>query len=174
MRSAYEFLAIVLFLLSSVARADLRFDGISPANPTSDDSVQIAIWFSRAVGFVCDYTGPNPTFEQISITGDVIRAQFTTTRFPTADGGICPSAGPSTPFVYNFALGRVPAGNYTLELVARDVLSPSRPLIQVAVVPLSIASGSLLAVPTIYFGGLTLLVFGIVLLAVYGFTRRAL
>lgn len=145
----WVFLALVL---SNNARADLRFEGFSPANPSEESMVNIRVWSSaglRSNGSVnilfCDYA--DFTLEEITKTGNVIRAQFVTQRFPTASGQGCPAAGSGMPYIREYSIGQLNAGSYTLELVARDVLSPARPIIHVASVPISVGTNQFVHVP---------------------------
>lgn len=146
-------------LICTPARADLRFERFLPENPTADTEVQVEIWFSNRAGVICDFP-LSMVFEEVTLSGNSIRAQVVTSRLPTDSGVFC-TAGPFTPVVRSYALGRFPAGNYTVQLLARDVNSPTRPLIQIATVPLSIAAGTLVQVPLNTGFGLGLLAIGL-------------
>lgn len=154
-------------LICTCARAALRFERFLPENPTADSEVQVEIWFSGRTTAVCDY--PVATaFEEVTLNGSTIRARFITNRLPTASGGLCSTAGPNTTFVRTYSLSRFPPGQYTFELIGRDLNSPTRPLIQVANVPLSIAGSTFVQVPADNGFGLALLAIG---LLVFGLHR---
>ena len=147
-------LCLCLFFSTS-AKADLRFERFLPDNPTTDTDVKVEIWFSNRAGVVCDFP-LSMVFEEVTLSGNTIRAQVVTSRLPTDSGVFC-TAGPFTPVVRSYALGRFPAGDYSVQLLARDVNSPARPLIQIATVPLSIAGGIVVQVPLSTGFGLSLL-----------------
>ena len=161
--------ALLSLFCSITAQADIRFERFLPANPTADQPVQVELWFSGFAGVWCDLVhyvpGTNTSIpDSVTVSGNAIRLQVPVDRV----GDCFPPTTGFNPRNWAYQLPRLPAGNYTLEIVAKDRLSAAQPLIQVATVPLVVAGDSLVDVPTLTGWGFVLLVLGILVLTMLG------
>ena len=156
--------ALLSVFFCSTAQADIRFERFLPVNPTSDYPVQVELWFSGFAGVWCDLVhyvpGTNTSIpDSVTVSGNAIRMQVPVDRL-----GDCSTSSGFDPRLWLYPLPRLPAGNYTLEIVAKDRFSAAQPLIQVATVPLVVAAGSLVEVPAATMLGITLLTLAILVI----------
>ena len=164
-----------LLLCTASAQADIRFERFIPTNPTSDAAPTAELWFSGSSGLTtCDIVGTIVTVvaDSVTVNGSMVRLQIPVSRFPTSGGFVCFSLQ-YAPRTWRYPLTRLPAGNYTLEIVGQDSNSPERPNFHIATVPLVVGPGTLVDVPSLTGWGISLLVLTVLFVAAQRVGRKA-
>lgn len=153
-------LVLLSLFWTASAQADIRFERFIPTNPTSDFAPTAELWFSGSTGlYTCDLTGTPVSLvaDSLVVTGSNVRLQVPVVRFPTSSGVFCFS-NQIAPSTWRYPLTRLAAGNYTLEIIGRDINSPERPNFLIANVPFVVGAGTLVDVPLLTSWGAALFI----------------